>query len=326
MIQINNLCKSYGNLPVLKNISLEIQDGDIYGLVGKSGVGKSTLLRCINGLESYQQGSLTVEGQEVRELSGKSLRLFRRQIGMIFQHFSLLERKTVRENIGLPMRCFGLPRDEIEAQTQKLAKIVGLEDKLEVRARNLSGGQKQRVAIARALTLNPRILLCDEATSALDPKTTRDILKLLKRINEKLHITIIMVTHQMSVVQQICNKMAILEAGQIVEEGDVVSVFSGESKPLKNLLGENEPDLPKQGVTLKIILPDKRENDNFLALMAIRLGIPFSFVGGHVEQYRDIKIGMFLINFDAAYREQVEAYLTEQRKTYICITNQEVQA
>lgn len=233
MIIAENLCKNYGDLQVLKNINLKIEDGDIYGLVGKSGVGKSTLLRCINGLETYQSGSLKVEGEEISQKKRKSLRAFRKQIGMIFQHFSLLERKSVRENISLPMKCWGISGKEAEKEVERLAAIVGLEEKLDVKARNLSGGQKQRVAIARALTLNPRILLCDEATSALDPKTTKDILELLKKINQELHITIVMVTHQMSVVREICNKVSILENGKIVEEGDVVSVFSKYSRPLQ---------------------------------------------------------------------------------------------
>ena len=219
MIIAENLCKNYGDLQVLKNIHLKIEDGDIYGLVGKSGVGKSTLLRCINGLETYQSGSLQVEGEEVSKKNGKALRLFRKQIGMVFQHFSLLERKSVRDNIALPMKCWGISGKESEKEVERLAKIVGLEDKLDVKARNLSGGQKQRVAIARALTLKPKILLCDEATSALDPKTTKDILKLLKKINQEMNITIVMVTHQMSVVREICNKVSILEKGRIVEEG-----------------------------------------------------------------------------------------------------------
>lgn len=312
MIIAENLCKNYGNLQVLKNINLKIDDGDIYGLVGKSGVGKSTLLRCINGLETYQSGSLKVEGEEISKKHGKDLRTFRKQIGMIFQHFSLLERKSVRDNIFLPMKCWGISGKEAEAKVESLAKIVGLEEKLDVKARNLSGGQKQRVAIARALTLNPRILLCDEATSALDPKTTKDILELLKRINQEMNITIVMVTHQMSVVREICNKVSILENGRIVEEGDVISVFSRYSKPLQNLLGENELEIPNEGTTMKIIIPDRQENDNLLALMAINLGIPFSVIGGHIEQYRNQKIGTFFIQMSEEYEFPIKNYLKEK--------------
>lgn len=316
MIIAENLCKNYGDLQVLKNIHLKIEDGDIYGLVGKSGVGKSTLLRCINGLETYQSGSLQVEGEEVSKKSGKALRLFRKQIGMVFQHFSLLERKSVRDNIALPMKCWGISGKESEKEVERLAKIVGLEDKLDVKARNLSGGQKQRVAIARALTLKPKILLCDEATSALDPKTTKDILKLLKKINQEMNITIVMVTHQMSVVREICNKVSILEKGRIVEEGDVASVFARYSKPLQNLLGETEITIPKDGVTLKIIILDRKENDNLLSLIAINLGVPFSLVGGHIEQYREQKIGTFFIQIKKEYEERVKNYLKDKYVEY----------
>lgn len=316
MIIAESLCKNYGDLQVLKNIHLKIEDGDIYGLVGKSGVGKSTLLRCINGLETYQSGSLQVEGEEVSKKSGKALRLFRKQIGMVFQHFSLLERKSVRDNIALPMKCWGISGKESEKEVERLAKIVGLEDKLDVKARNLSGGQKQRVAIARALTLKPKILLCDEATSALDPKTTKDILKLLKKINQEMNITIVMVTHQMSVVREICNKVSILEKGRIVEEGDVASVFARYSKPLQNLLGETEITIPKDGVTLKIIIPDRKENDNLLSLIAINLGVPFSLVGGHIEQYREQKIGTFFIQIKKEYEERVKNYLKDKYVEY----------
>ena len=316
MIIAENLCKNYGDLQVLKNIHLKIEDGDIYGLVGKSGVGKSTLLRCINGLETYQSGSLQVEGEEVSKKNRKALRLFRKQIGMVFQHFSLLERKSVRDNIALPMKCWGISGKESEKEVERLAKIVGLEDKLDVKARNLSGGQKQRVAIARALTLKPKILLCDEATSALDPKTTKDILKLLKKINQEMNITIVMVTHQMSVVREICNKVSILEKGRIVEEGDVASVFARYSKPLQNLLGETEITIPKDGVTLKIIIPDRKENDNLLSLIAINLGVPFSLVGGHIEQYREQKIGTFFIQIKKEYEERVKNYLKDKYVEY----------
>lgn len=316
MIIAENLCKNYGDLQVLKNIHLKIEDGDIYGLVGKSGVGKSTLLRCINGLETYQSGSLQVEGEEVSKKNGKALRLFRKQIGMVFQHFSLLERKSVRDNIALPMKCWGISGKESEKEVERLAKIVGLEDKLDVKARNLSGGQKQRVAIARALTLKPKMLLCDEATSALDPKTTKDILKLLKKINQEMNITIVMVTHQMSVVREICNKVSILEKGRIVEEGDVASVFARYSKPLQNLLGETEITIPKDGVTLKIIIPDRKENDNLLSLIAINLGVPFSLVEGHIEQYREQKIGTFFIQIKKEYEERVKNYLKDKYVEY----------
>ena len=248
MIEITNLQKTFedSDLTVLKDISLKIEDGDIYGLVGRSGAGKSTLLRCINGLTGYQGGSLKVDGCEVKELSGLRLREFRKNIGMIFQQFSLLERKTVYDNVALPMECWGWPKQKRDQKVKELLKLVGLKEKMYVKPRTLSGGQKQRVAIARALTMDPKILLCDEATSALDPKTTNSILDLLLKINKELKITIVIVTHQMSVVRRVCSKMSILENGKIAEQGDVRQIFLNQPAALMRLMGEEGRELPKQ--------------------------------------------------------------------------------
>lgn len=215
MIEILNLQKFYGDTKVLRDINVEIDKGDIYGLLGVSGAGKSTLLRCINGLESYEAGSLKVNDVEVKNLNEKELRAFRKNIGMIFQQFSLLERKTVYENVALPMECWGYKKQDIDKKVKELLELVELGDKIKSKPKELSGGQKQRVAIARALTLDPQILLCDEATSALDPSITNSILELLKKINRELGITIVVVTHQMNVVKQVCNKMAILSKGNL---------------------------------------------------------------------------------------------------------------
>jgi D-methionine transport system ATP-binding protein len=200
MIKINNLKKSFGSLQVLNDINLNIGTGQIYGLIGRSGTGKSTLLRCINGLESYDSGSLLVDGVEVKSLTSKEAREFKRGIGMIFQQFSLLSRLTVYENIALPMKCWKYKNAYIDSKVKELVEVVGIPDKLYAKPEQLSGGQKQRVAIARALSMNPKILLCDEATSALDPKTAQSIITLLNQINQQMGITIIVVTHQMSVL------------------------------------------------------------------------------------------------------------------------------
>lgn len=204
MIAIKNLQKSFGSNEVLKDINITIQDGEIYGLIGVSGAGKSTLLRCINGLESYDGGSLRIDETEVSQLNHQELRKLRSKIGMIFQQFLLMERMTVYHNIAFPLKCWGKSKQEIDARVNELLSLVELEDKRDAKPRELSGGQKQRVAIARALAMNPRILLCDEATSALDPNITTSILQLLKRINQELGLTIIVVTHQMDVVKQVC--------------------------------------------------------------------------------------------------------------------------
>lgn len=225
---------------VLKNINFNIEKGDIYGLVGRSGAGKSTLMRCINGLTGYDSGSLKVYGREVKLFSEKELREFRKSIGMIFQHFSLLERRNVYHNIAIPMECWGYSEKEISERVMKLLKLVGLEEKSGVKPRELSGGQKQRVAIARALAMEPSILLCDEATSALDPNTTNAILELLYRINQDMGITIVMVTHQMEVVRRICRNMAIIENGEAEITGNVEEIFKADPPQLKRLLGTQE--------------------------------------------------------------------------------------
>ena len=236
-----NIRKTFeGGIEVLKDINFSIEKGDIYGLVGRSGAGKSTLLRCINGLTGYDSGSLKVYDKEVKLFSEKELREFRKNIGMIFQHFSLLERKSVYHNVAIPMECWGYSKKEIREKVMELLKLVGLEEKADVKPRQLSGGQKQRVAIARALAMEPSILLCDEATSALDPNTTNSILELLYRINRDMGITVVMVTHQMEVVRQICRNMAIIEDGVAEITGDVEEIFKDDPPQLKRLLGTQE--------------------------------------------------------------------------------------
>ena len=236
-----NIRKTFeGGIEVLKDINFSIEKGDIYGLVGRSGAGKSTLLRCINGLTGYDSGSLKVYDKEVKLFSEKELREFRKNIGMIFQHFSLLERKSVYHNVAIPMECWGYSKKEIREKVMELLKLVGLEEKADVKPRQLSGGQKQRVAIARALAMEPSILLCDEATSALDPNTTNSILELLYRINRDMGITVVMVTHQMEVVRQICRNMAIIEDGVAEITGDVEDIFKADPPQLKRLLGTQE--------------------------------------------------------------------------------------
>ena len=217
MIRICEVNKHYGKTKVLNDINMHIKEGEIFGIIGHSGAGKSTLLRCINRLETYEDGSITVQDREVKNLDERELRFLRKDLGMIFQHFSLLERKTVFENVSLPLECFKYSRNEISKRVDELLSLVGIQDKKNMKPRNLSGGQKQRVAIARALALNPKVLLCDEATSALDPNTTKSILSLLQDINKKLNITIIMVTHQMEVIKQICSRVAIMENGEVLE-------------------------------------------------------------------------------------------------------------
>ena len=311
MIEISNLQKSYGEIQVLKNINLTINDGEIYGLVGRSGAGKSTLLRCINGLEKYDSGSLKIDSFEIEQHSNQEIRQFRKNIGMIFQNFSLMERKTVYQNVALPMECWGYKKAEIDRRVKELIKLVDIEDKIHEKPRVLSGGQKQRVAIARALSLQPKILLCDEATSALDPKTTKAILLLLKKISETLGIAIVFVTHQMSVVREICHKVSILEDGEITANGTVSSIFLNQPQSLKNLLGdENEELVPTTGRNIRITYTENSVNGRILSNMAQDLAVGFSIAWANVEKYRDGVLGTIVINVDEVHVKTVTEYLS----------------
>ena len=244
-IEIKNLTKIFEikghTVTALSDVSLSIEKGDIFGIIGMSGAGKSTLVRTVNFLEKPTQGSILIDGINLSTLSEKELRKKRREIGMIFQNFNLLEQKNVIDNICFPLEIAGVKRKEARVRAKELLKTVNLEDKEKAYPSQLSGGQKQRVAIARALATNPGILLCDEATSALDPQTTDSILKLLKEINETLGITIVIITHQMSVVTQVCKHVAIIDNGKLAEEGEVDKIFeSPSSDAAKELITGSE--------------------------------------------------------------------------------------
>ena len=296
MIKMQNVKKSFENTEVLKDISLNISEGEIYGLIGHSGAGKSTLLRCINALEDYNEGSVKVMDKEVRLLSEKGKRELRKELGMIFQGFNLLTRKNVFQNVALPLEVWGYDKSFINKRVNELLEVVGLSEKAKSKPSELSGGQKQRVAIARALALEPKILLCDEATSALDPKTTNDILALLEDINKKLGITIVIVTHQMEVVKQICQKVALLQGGVLVAEGKAEEVFLKPEVSLKKFLGEED---------------DSSENA-LITKMARELNIDFSIVGGKLEKFRNNVLGTLTININEKDREEVMKYLSSK--------------
>ena len=322
MIKISNLNKYYGNTKILSDVNIHMQKGEIFGIIGHSGAGKSTLLRCINRLETYEDGSILVEEKEVKDLSENELRFLRKDLGMIFQHFSLLERKTVFENVALPLECFKYPKEEINKRVDELLKLVGIDDKKNQKPRNLSGGQKQRVAIARALALNPKVLLCDEATSALDPNTTKSILNLLQDINKKLNITIIMVTHQMEVIKQICSRVAIMEGGKVLEIGDTEELFLQNSKNLQKLVGEEDVVLPK-GTNIRIIFPKEISNDSIITSMARNLDIDFSIICGKLEKYREDILGSLIINVSSEHKEKIKKYLDEKEVRWEEIINED---
>ena len=311
MIEITGLSKSFGDNEVLKNINLQIEDGDIYGLVGMSGAGKSTLLRCINGLISYDKGSVKVDGTEVGSLGKTELRHLQKDIGMIFQNFVLMSRKTVYQNIAFPMQCWKYPKNEIDKTVRKLADLVGISDKLNQKPSTLSGGQKQRVAIARALAMKPKILLSDEATSALDPITTQSILELLKTINESTNITVVVVTHEMSVVRGICKNISLLEHGVLTDSGSVEKMFFNQSSAFRNFLGESQ-ELPESGVNLQIMLSDSDDTKYLLSQMGRTLNVDFSMVSSKTEKYRDKNLGMVVLNFKEEEVALVTDYLNQR--------------
>ena len=308
MIKIKNVSKSFSDTKVLKDINLNIEKGEIIGIVGHSGAGKSTLLRCLNGLETYDSGSIKAIGNEIKDLSEKELRSFRKRLGMIFQNFNLLNRKNVFDNVALPLEVWKVDKKEIKERVTKLLELVGLQDKRDSMPRDLSGGQKQRVAIARALALEPDILLCDEATSALDPNTTKSILNLIKEINEKLKITVVVVTHQMEVVKQICSRVAIMEDGEIKTLGVVDELFLKPDVHLEKLLGEEEV-LPEYGVNIRIFFPKEHSQQSIITSMARELDIDFSIVWGKLERFRENVLGSLVINTSEDYRKDICKFL-----------------
>lgn len=230
MIELNHIVKTYhhAGAPVyaLKDINLSVAKGEIFGVIGKSGAGKSTLIRCVNLLEKPSAGTVKIDGQDLTIMTERQLRTMRRQVGMIFQHFNLLSSRTVYQNIAFPLELIGCNANEIENAVFPLLKLTGLEEKKDNYPAQLSGGQKQRVAIARALACKPKVLLCDEATSALDPHTTKTILELLKNINKQLQLTILLITHEMEVIKEIADQVAIIDHGEIIEQGSVIDLFT----------------------------------------------------------------------------------------------------
>ena len=240
MIRIKNLSKTFDkscNVDALKNVNLSIEAGDVCGVIGMSGAGKSTLLRCIAMLETPSSGSIEIDGRDIFSLKGKELLDLKKSLGVVFQGYNLLMQRSIRQNIAFPLELIKMPKDQIAKRVDELLCLVGLSDKAEEYPSQLSGGQRQRVAIARALASDPKVLLCDEPTSALDPLTTRSILKLLREINHTLGVTIVIITHEIGVVRSICNKVAVIDAGEIAESGLTKEVFAApQSQAAKQLL------------------------------------------------------------------------------------------
>ncbi|MBF0902092.1 MAG: methionine ABC transporter ATP-binding protein [Campylobacter concisus] len=310
MIKIENLTKFYGDTQILFDINLEVKKGEIFAIVGHSGAGKSTLLRCINGLESYQGGSLKVFDQEIKNLDETQQRHLRRDVGMIFQHFALMARKNVFENVATPLIFWGYKSDETEKRVKELLNLVGLESKAKSYPGELSGGQKQRVAIARALALNPKILLSDEATSALDPNTTNQILELLEKINKELDISVVIVTHEMEVVKSIAKRAILLEGGKIIGSGSIEELFLKPDEKMKEFLGEVEI-LPSTGTNIRLFFPKEVAQNSVITHMARSLNIDFNIVWGKLEKLNDNVLGSLVINIDEKDKENVLNYIKQ---------------
>ena len=319
MIEIEHLNKTYpspgGDIHALRDVNLRIEDGEIFGIIGLSGAGKSTLVRCINLLERPTSGTVRIDGRDMTQLSRRDLLKARQDIGMIFQSFNLLEQRTVLRNICFPLEIAGVKRDEAQARAAELLELVGLSDRAKNYPSQLSGGQKQRVAIARALATNPKVLLCDEATSALDPKTTRQILELIGDINKKLGITVVIITHQMSVVKEVCNHVAILDDGEVVEEGLVSTVFSApKSAAARHLVFPRGADIdvsdPQQQRRIRLIFRSaKTTSIPLVARLATDEGISATVISANTQKLSEEVYGSMLLGVPNAQFEQAMDFL-----------------
>lgn len=333
MIEIQHMTKRFatqsGTVVALRDISLSIRDGDIYGIIGMSGAGKSTLVRCINMLERPDEGRVLVNGREMNTLNAAELRAARREITMIFQQFNLLMQRTCLKNICFPMELAGVPKADAVKRARELLELVGLPDKADAYPAQLSGGQKQRIAIARALATNPKVLLCDEATSALDPNTTHSILQLIRRINRELGITVVIITHQMSVVEEICNRVAILDEGTVVEEGEVQAIFSNpHSAAARRLVfpggGSRGELLPGRRMVRVAFNGTQTTDKPLVASLAIECGALVSIVAADTRIVNGQTLGSMLLALpeSQADAEKAMAYI----RSYPGITCEEVEA
>ena len=322
MIELRQVSKVFptadGELRALNDINLTIQDGDVFGIVGMSGAGKSTLVRCINLLERPTQGQVLIDGKDLCALPERELILQRRSIAMIFQQFNLLMQRTCLKNICFPMEIAGVKRAEAEQRAREYLDIVGLPDKADAYPAQLSGGQKQRIAIARALASDPKILLCDEATSALDPKTTRDILRLVKDINQRLGITVVVITHEMAVVEEICHHVAILEHGRMVETGTAEEVFSNPKTEAGRRLvfpeGANIDKFPVAGV-VRVVFNGGSSYEPLIASLAIDCGVKVNILGADTRNVNGKAFGSMLLGLPEDKNDALKAvnYLRAQQ-------------
>ena len=322
MISFSHVSKTFGTpehlVYAVQDVSLEIREGEIFGIIGFSGAGKSTLVRCINLLERPTQGSVVVDGKEMTSLSPAQLRQARKKIGMIFQHFNLMPSRTVFGNVAYPLRGSGLSKQQVAEKVRRLLALVDIADKENAYPSQLSGGQKQRVAIARALANDPKVLLCDEATSALDPQTTNSILRLLKQLNQQLGLTVVVITHEMAVVEEICSHVAILERGRMVETGTVEAVFSNPQTEAGRRLvfpeGANIDKFPVAGV-VRVVFNGGSSYEPLIASLAIDCGVKVNILGADTRNVNGKAFGSMLLGLPEDHGEAVRAmnYLKAQK-------------
>ena len=320
MISINGLSKVFttksNTISAVNDLNLTIEKGEIFGVIGYSGAGKSTFIRLINRLEEPTNGQIYIDNQNITELKNKALRIARQDIGMIFQHFNLLWSRTVRENISFPLEIAGVGKEERIKRVDELIQLVGLSGREDAYPSQLSGGQKQRVGIARALANKPKVLLCDEATSALDPETTDSILQLLMDINEKLGLTIILITHEMHVIRKVCHRVAVMEQGKVVEQGDVIDVFLHPKQPVtkkfvEQVMGENNQDDSLESITkdytdgriVKIHFVGEPANNALISQVAKQYEIDINILQGKITQTQKGSYGFLFVQMDGENKE-----------------------
>lgn len=332
MIVLRNVSKIFDNgkvkLTAVDNVNLTVEQGQIYGIIGYSGAGKSTLIRLLNGLEKPTLGHVTVNGQDISSAKGEALRQARLKISMVFQHFNLLWSRTVRENIAFSMQIAGVPKAKIQTRVDELIELVGLKGRENAWPSQLSGGQKQRVGIARALANNPDVLLCDEATSALDPQTTDQILDLLLDINRRFNLTIVLITHEMHVVRKICDRVAVMEEGKVVEEGEVIKVFTHPQKPITQQFirqvsqyTEEEtfnPELTSElvGTVIKLTFTGHSTHQPVVGELTLRYGLPFNILHGKMTQTAHGVFGQLWLHVQAT-EEQLNNILADLQQSDI---------
>ena len=334
VVRLHRVSRRFGTTQALKDVSLTVRRGEILGLIGRSGAGKSTLIRCLNGLEQPDDGVIEIEGHAITGLSEKALQSVRSRVGMVFQHFNLLSAKTVEQNVALPLKIAGYDKARRQARVAELLALVGLEDKAKNYPAALSGGQKQRVGIARALAASPALLLCDEATSALDPETTRSILTLLQSLNQTLGITILLITHEMEVIKKIAHRVAVINGGEIIEEGPVWQVFAHpQSQLTRTLLQGLLPQLPealaerltqvRQGEAIySVHYAGQGRQGEILTRMAAELPGQFRLIQGgvdHIQHYAIVRF-FFSVPVDNAASEQTVLHWLEQHQATVELT------